>query len=235
VVYHKLASPLFSKALPMNIVKRLILRVARKLVRVAGEESVVPLEKMANAPDLFLQYRGFLRQPELARKPGGWEYKGRFYQDYLTVGGAGHAIFRTALNYCKGKGIEVGAGLWPLPGAVPLDIWRGPGAGNALADIPDTSQDYVFSSHCLEHVEDWNSELDKWVGKLKPGGIIFLYLPHPDCGIWNPGSPMVGDEHKWQPEPKVIKTALENRHCKIVEFDDGPDVMMSFFVCGQKI
>ena len=106
----------------MSFVKKWFNRIGHKLIRLSGEEEApLPLEKFQNAPDLFHQYRAFLRQPELTRKPGGWEYKGRFYQDYLTVGGAGHAIFRIALRYCQGTGIEVGAGLWPLPGAVPAD------------------------------------------------------------------------------------------------------------------
>jgi hypothetical protein len=85
-----------------------------------------PLETLPGCPDLFLVYRDLLQNPEVRRRPGGWEYRGTFYPDYLTVGGAGHAIFREALKYCRGKGIDVGAGLWPLPGATPIDIWRGP-------------------------------------------------------------------------------------------------------------
>ena len=216
------------------MLKRLTSRVRRALARLAGDNQPLPLERFPSAPDLFFQYRQFAAHPALKRQPGGWDYQGRFYPDYLTMGGASHAIFRVALQYCRGCGLDVGAGLWPLPSATPVDIWRGLGATRLLAEIPEGTQDFLFSSHCLEHVAAWQAELDRWVGKVKPGGMIFLYLPHPQCGIWNPGSPMVGDGHQWQPDPAVVKEALRLRGCEVVAFDDGPDAMMSFFVCAQR-
>lgn len=192
------------------------------------------LEELPDCPDLFRTYRSLASHLELIRRPGGWLYKGQFYADYLTVGGASHAIFHEAQKYCQGKGIDVGAGYWPLPGAIAVDTIRGPGEGKSVADFADASLDFVFSSHCLEHIEDWQAALKEWVAKLKPGGILFLYLPHPSCEIWRPGSPMVGDGHKWVPTPEVIKQAIQELGCEIVSYDDGPDAMFSFYVCGQK-
>lgn len=218
----------------MTLFQKYCRKLGRFLFRISEEPTYPPLEHFPDAPDIFRYYRSFLTRPALKRMPGGWEYQNRFYPDYLMVGGASHMIARTALTYCKGDGIDIGAGLWPLAGATAVDVWRGPGAGRTLADFRTESVDYVFSSHCLEHVEDWQKELDGWLRPLKRGGIIFLYLPHPECGIWNPGSPMVGDGHKWQPTPAIIKSAFAQRGCEIVAFDDGPDPMMSFFVCGRK-
>jgi hypothetical protein len=203
----------------------------RELMRRANTE---PLETLQDAPDLFRVYRDLLQQPSVKRKPGGWEYKGKFYPDYLTVGGACHAIFREALKYCRGNGIDVGAGLWPLPGAVPVDIWRGPGSAQSIDEIPAASQDFVFSSHCLEHNSDWEDKIRDWIAKVKQDGIVFLYLPHPDCGIWEVGSPFVGGDHKWTPTPEIIRAALQQNDCKIIAGDDGPDAMYSFWICGQK-
>lgn len=217
---------------------RLISRPIKKHLRVARVLShrliTTPLEDLPNAPCLFHVYRYLNQQPNLERKSGGWLYKGKFYPDYLTVGGAGHAIFREALKFCQGRGIDVGAGLWPLPSAIPVDVWRGPGVGKTVSHFADGSLDYVFSSHCLEHIENWRDALGEWVKKLKPGGIIFLYLPHPDCAIWHPGSPFVGDGHKWIPTPEVIKQTLRELEREIIQFDDGPDAMLSFYVCGRK-
>ena len=193
-----------------------------------------PLESLPNSPDLFHVYRQLYQHPDLERRAGGWLYKGSFYPDYLTLGGASHAIFREALKFCRGQGIDVGAGLWPLPGAIPVDVWRGPGVERSAADFEDGSLDYVFSSHCLEHISNWREPLMEWVGKLKAHGIIFLYLPHPDCAIWHPGSPFVGDGHKWIPTPEVMKQTFRELGCEIVRFDDGPDAMQSFYVCGRK-
>lgn len=192
-----------------------------------------PLESLPQSPDLFRAYRYFASHPELKREPGGWTYKGEFYPDYLTVGGASLAIARTALEYCTGHGIDVGAGFWPLHGAIAVDAYRGPGLHQIVADFAGSSLDFVFSSHCLEHIRKWQEALREWVSKIKPGGIIFLYLPHPDCGIWRPGSPMVGDGHVWAPAPEVIKRALADLSCQTVAYDDGPDMMHSFYICAR--
>ena len=194
---------------------------------------MTPLEQYPHAPDLFHAYRHWLSFPGVQRRPGGWDYEGRFYPDYLFVGGASFAIKRTAALYCTGDGLDLGAGLWPLPGMTPVDLERGPGAGRTLDDCPAHSQDFVFSSHCLEHIAEWEAALRAWVEKLRPGGRLFLYLPHPTCAIWRAGSPFVGDGHKWIPEPPVVKTALARLGGRVLAADDGPDAMESFFVCAE--
>lgn len=195
--------------------------------------TMTPLELLPNPPDLFYVYRYLYQHPDLERMAGGWLYRGRFYPDYLTVGGASYCIFREALKFCRGNGIDVGAGLWPLPWAIAVDALRGPGVGRAVSDFEDESLDYVFSSHYLEHIENWRKALGEWVRKLKPHGIIFLYLPHPECAIWYPGSPFVGDGHKWIPTSGIIKKTLRELKCEIIGYDDGPDAMQSFYVCGR--
>jgi SAM-dependent methyltransferase len=205
-----------------------------RLVRAGQEAAPPPLDALPGVPDLFGEYRILAEHPDLQRKPGGWVYKGGFYPDYLTVGGASHAIFPKALKSCSGRGVDIGAGFWPLPGACAVDIWRGPGAGKTISDFDDASLDYVFSSHCLEHIEDWREALAEWVRKLRLGGIIFVYLPHPDCAIWHPGSPFVGNGHKWSPTPGIIKQNLEELGCEVEDFDDGPDSMQSFYVRARK-
>lgn len=223
----------------MSRVKKLIPEPVKKPLRKMREKlrrmATPPLETLPNAPDLFGVYRWLAEHPEVERRPGGWFYKGKLYPDYLTVGGASCAIFRVAQKHCRGRGIDVGAGLWPLPGATPVDIWRGPGAGKTVDDFASESLDFLFSSHCLEHIENWRAALAEWVGKVKPGGIVFLYLPHPECGIWERGSPFVGDEHKWSPTPTVIEGALQELGCAVLEKDAGPDAMYSFYVCARKL
>jgi SAM-dependent methyltransferase len=193
-----------------------------------------PLELLPDCPDLFKGYRHLSHCPALRRVPGGWIYEDTFYPDYLTVGGAACAIFHVALRYCSGAVIDIGAGYWPLPGSIPVDSERGPGIRKTINDFADGSLDSVFTSHCLEHIEDWRSALAEWVRKLRCGGIIFLYLPHAECAIWRPGSPFVGDTHKWIPTPEVVTGALEELGCRIVARNDGPDAMFSFYVCARK-
>jgi SAM-dependent methyltransferase len=219
-----------------KIVNHIPSGVKRRIKRLIlpGQPAPQPLETLSNAPDLFLAYRLLAQHPELTRKPGGWYYKGGFYPDYLTVGGASYSIFREALKFCSGRGVDIGAGLWPLPGASPVDVWRGPGAGKTISDFDDNSLDYVFSSHCLEHIEQWRPALAEWLRKVRYGGVIFVYLPHPTCAIWHPGSPFVGDDHKWSPTPDIIKLALEELGCEVEASDEGPDSMQSFYVCARR-
>jgi len=207
---------------PLRIVKR---------VAVLSSLGTLDPEKL---PDLFHVYRSLHRHPDLERTPGGWVYRGRFYPDYLTVGGAAHAIFGEAGKFCRGEGLDVGAGLWPFPGATPVDVWRGPGIEHVISDFGDESVDYVFSSHCLEHIDDWRRALAEWTAKVKPGGVVFLYLPHPDCEIWHPGSPFIGDAHKWIPTLAAVSAALGDLDCEVVSAGEGPDAMQSFWVCGRK-
>ena len=192
----------------------------------------MPLESMPNSPELFRYYRELIATGH-NRVTGGWEYDGSFYPDYLTVGGASYGAIRIAKQFCVGTGIDIGASSWPFPGAVPIDSSYGPGAVQ-LSDIPDSSQDYVFSSHTLEHIADWRAALREWFGKLKPGGTIFLYLPHPTCGLWRMENPFMARYHKWVPEPEIVKSAVEELGAKLIEWDDGPDIMYSFFISARK-
>ena len=200
--------------------------------RFAGDPPV-PIEEMPDCPALFQTYRSLIATGH-TRVKGGWIYEGEFYPDYLTMGGNTFAISRTALKYCKGQGIDIGAVYWPLPGSTPIDTEQGPGTANKIEDISEGSQDYVFSSHCLEHIENWEGALDIWISKLKPGGIFFLYLPHPSCKLWHMSNPFMSGIHKWVPEPETIGNALLQRGLTIVEKDDGPDHFYSFFFCARK-
>jgi len=191
------------------------------------------LEEMPDAPALFYIYRTLIAAGH-KRVPGGWIYENEIYPDYLTVGGNAFAIRRTALKYCIGKGIDIGAAFWPLPGSTPIDTEQGPGTVNRIEDIPENSQDYVFSSHCLEHIENWNEALDIWIGKIKNGGVIFLYLPHPTCKLWHVSNPCMSGIHAWVPAPEIIRAALLKRGLTIIDSDDGPDHFYSFYICAKK-
>ncbi len=123
-----------------------------------------------------------------------YEYDGALYPSYLKTGNGSQHIAATALHFCKGVGVDVGAGKWPLPGAIPVDRIEG---GDAM-EFPAEGLGYVFSSHCLEHLADPVSALEYWKGKLKPGGVLFLYLPHPDMTYWRP-SRCRKHLHSWSP------------------------------------
>lgn len=124
-----------------------------------------------------------------------YEYEGALYPSYLKEGNACQHIAQTAVHFCKGHGVDVGASKWPLPGAIPVELKDG---GNAY-DLPGGELDYVFSSHCLEHLDDPVAALEHWRIHLRPGGVLFLYLPHPDMGYWLPQH-CRKHRHAWWPK-----------------------------------
>jgi SAM-dependent methyltransferase len=111
-----------------------------------------------------------------------YNYQGTMYPDYLRRGNAQRFIAPAALHFCVGVGYDVGAGNHPLPGATPIEVKNGKD-GMAL---PDVKVDYVFSSHCLEHLIDPVRAIEHWKSRIKVGGVLFLYLPHPDMVYWRP-------------------------------------------------
>ncbi len=182
---------------------------------------------------LILQIAAWAENSELKPVEGGWIYKNKFYPDYLTVGGASCAIFHLALRILSGNGIDHGSGSWPLPGSIPIDI-QGQGTENRIENIPVESLDYVFSSHFIEHVDDWIGYLLKWNSVLKPRGRLFLYLPHPDCELWHRGSPMIGEGHRFIPQPKSIIKAVEKSGFKTLQSSSEPDGLQSFYLLAEK-
>lgn len=123
-----------------------------------------------------------------------YAYKGTLYPDYLKRGNACQFIAPAALQFCKGKGLDIGAGRWPLPGAIPVDYENG-GDANSL---PDGRFDFVFSSHCLEHLKNPIAALEHWKTRLREGAVLFLYLPHPDMEYWLPQN-CSKHLHSWSP------------------------------------
>jgi len=176
--------------------------------------------------------RRFVRRVEL---PTGvfHRYRGELYPDYLNHGDACSFIRDKALRYCAGHGIDVGPAEWPLPGAVPVREETHQNA-YALDAFPDGSLDFVFSSHCLEHLRDWEVALRLWIRKLKPGGRLFLYLPHSTMKLWRRAGPWVGLRHEWIPTWQVLAPFLERNGLVDVEYDEGRDDYWSFYLTGRK-
>jgi SAM-dependent methyltransferase len=127
-----------------------------------------------------------------------FEFEGDTYPDYLRRGNAARFITPIAQQFCQGRGFDVGCNKWPLPGAMGVDdIHNDSFNAYRLPDVPPV--DYVFSSHCLEHLADPVRALEHWLTVLKPGGTLFLYLPHPDQKYWRPER-CRKHLHSWTPE-----------------------------------
>lgn len=123
-----------------------------------------------------------------------YAYRGGLYPDYLKTGNACQFIAPAALHFCRGNGLDIGAGKWPLPGATPIDLINGQDAMH----LPEGAFDYVFSSHALEHLENPVAALEHWKSRLRKGGVLMLYLPHPDMTYWLPQNNRK-HLHAWRP------------------------------------
>lgn len=60
--------------------------------------------------------------------------------------------------------------------AMPVDVVA---PGDALP-VPDESQDFVISSHVLEHFPDPIKALEEWYRVVRKGGYIYMIVPHKD-------------------------------------------------------
>ena len=85
--------------------------------------------------------------------------------------------------YCRGRGIDIGCADDPLNlgDGKPVDTWDlVNGDATYMEGIPDATYDFVYSSHCLEHLTFAAIGLQNWWRILKPGGFLILALPHRD-------------------------------------------------------
>jgi hypothetical protein len=157
------------------------------------------------------------------------------YPDFLNLGNMSEFIKHKAKEYMKSRFADVGCGQWPLPNSVPIDSFYLKNR-HVIEDSEDDQFGGVFSSHCLEHIVDWDKELTLWHRIIRPGGVLFLYLPHPQCEPWNAmtGS-WVGPEHVWDPEPVTLVQFLrEKLDFEILEYTSRPDPLWSFYVIARK-
>ena len=102
---------------------------------------------------------------------------------------------RYATRYFVGRGLDIGGGSDPLslyfelfPRMTDLDIWdREQGDGQTLDGVADESYDFLYSSHCLEHLVDPLDALRNWLRVVRPGGHLIVVVPDEDLyeqGHW---------------------------------------------------
>lgn len=158
------------------------------------------------------------------------KYKNTLYPEFQTYGFAAQFIIPFAKYVCRGIGYDIGCMKkeWSFPGSIPIDK-RFLDEYNAY-NLPFKNVDYIFSSHCLEHLPDWIKALDYWTHLLKRKGVLFLYLPHPDQIYWRPWN---NRKHKHSLYPEtIINYMKENKYKKI--FNSERDFNHSYAIMGEK-
>ena len=169
----------------------------------------------------------------LAQRKGAHSYKiyksTKYYSDHIKQGAAIEGVKYLAQKHCKGRGVDIGASDWLLDGARPIEDNKDENAYKILEK--DGSLDYVFSSHLLEHLSDPLLAIDEWTKKLKSGGVLFMYLPHPSCHMWKKENLRY---HAWNPNPYYLEELFNNsNNFSIENISYLPDGYMSY-VCIVK-
>ncbi len=78
-----------------------------------------------------------------------------------------------------GRGIDIGCGRDPIvPNVRCFDV--GDGDANRITDFVQERFDFVFASHCLEHMHDPRATLLDWWKLVEPGGHIYFLVPDED-------------------------------------------------------
>jgi SAM-dependent methyltransferase len=102
---------------------------------------------------------------------------------------------RFATRYFVGAGIDVGGGpdslalfgeMFPLIRRVFIYDQQ-QGDAQFLANVADNAFDFLYSSHCLEHVRDPEEALGNWIRVVRPGGHLVISVPDEDLyeqGQW---------------------------------------------------
>jgi len=156
-------------------------------------------------------------------------FNGKDYPKFQSMGYAAQFAIPFAKHVCTGIGFDIGCNReeWAFPGAIIIDPALN--TGHAM-NLPNMQVDYIFSSHCLEHIHGWVDVLDHWYTKLKEGGTLFLYLPDFSQEYWLPWN---NRKHHNVLTPEIIKKYLIDKGYKNI-FVSGIDLNNSFMAMGEK-
>lgn len=175
-------------------------------------------------------------------------YNEKVYSKFQSSGNAARFIIPFAKEVCIGHGLDIGYGKkeWKFIDAHGIEPsikddgygfdYNG-GRFNAT-NLPECALnhqknflwDYIFSSHCLEHLDDWIRVLDYWYKNIRVGGVLFLYLPSYDQEYWRPWN---NTKHKNIFTPTIMYDYFIHKGFKNV-FVSGIDLNNSFAIMGEK-
>lgn len=156
-------------------------------------------------------------------------FKNINYPKFQSMGFASQFAIPYAQHVCSGVGYDIGCNReeWKFPGAIPID-WT---FGSDALELPEGEVDYIFSSHCLEHLPHWVDALDHWSSRLKSGGTMFLYLPHRSQEYWLPWN---NRKHVHVFDQDMIRKYFEDNNYKNI-FVGGTDLNNAFMVMAEKL
>ncbi len=96
----------------------------------------------------------------------------------------------------KGKGIDIGCGNDPILDNVErFDIEDGD--ANQIGKYVKKQFDFVFSSHCLEHMKNPYHTIQQWWSLVKDNGYLYLIVPDEDLYEHGHFPSKYNTDHKW--------------------------------------
>ena len=157
-------------------------------------------------------------------------YKNKTYPKFQSEGNAAKFAIPYAQQVCSGTGVDIGCmnKEWAFPNSIPIDIKFNNGF-DAL-NLPDIKLNYIFSSHCLEHIPNWVSVMDYWYSKLEKEGVLFLYLPSYTQEYWRPWN---NRKHLNIFTPEIVFDYMKDKGY-INIFKSEIDLNDSFMIFGEK-
>lgn len=127
--------------------------------------------------------------------------------------------------YTRGRGVDLGCGTCKaFPHFIGVDSLKDKelfghnirpdiradiSSPSDMAIFADGSLDFVFSSHALEHMDDYKAVLRLWWSKVKEGGNMVLLLPHKDFYPQRGTHPQANPDHKFDFHPDDIIDEME--------------------------
>ncbi len=102
-----------------------------------------------------------------ARKTIGLKAAQGFVERYLS----GSDILDIGYRGYSGDAVPI------VPQAIGIDVDY-PGYDGRNLPFPDASQDSVYSSHCLEHIDDYRQAIAEWFRVIRPGGHLIIIVPN---------------------------------------------------------
>jgi hypothetical protein len=157
-------------------------------------------------------------------------FNNKKYPYFQSIGNASQFAIPYAKHVCFGVGYDIGCMKeeWAFPGSTPIDLSFN--NGFHATNLPKKNVDYIFSSHCLEHILDWVTVMDYWYDTLKNGGTLFLYLPDYSQEYWRPWN---NRKHFNILTPTIINDYMEHKGYKNI-FVSEVDLNNSFMIFGEK-
>lgn len=166
------------------------------------------------------------------------EHNGNVYPAFQASGNAARFAKPFFDEFCKGNnGLEVGCNRkeWAFNPDSDLADPAFNGIDGLALPVPDGYYDWIANSHVIEHLPNVITAIEHWHSKIKPQGILFMYIPNMDRqSYWQPN---YNRKHIHYLTPAIMRvyfTNMVNDGLFTKFFISDTDLNSSFVVVAEK-